>query len=525
MRTPAGRVTFVVVMAAIGFGVGWVGSSARAILPFPGKFPFLVEYAPLPHHVPEHEGGLSFRFAMAHDVLLQRFPKHGPAHYEERNRITREALDALGPDDPDRFPLMDDLAAGLDRLGRPGEAVLVMREKLATQEERGIEGRDLYTTYANLGTFLIHESFGSAIDGAPDARSRFAEGVAFIRRSVEVNPEAHFGRERWQAAIAEFLLAAMDDPSLLTTFDCLGNRLGLPIEDILNRETNWVFTGYGRPTDAEFSQGRLTDKYPDFFGTNVRPDDPLRWEGFAPLRGHITRIGAEHGWADEVPVPSHQEPVPFDEPMLGIIGMWRQGGGANPHFALAIGETMLRVGQRSIAWTAFERASRIADRFWPDPEVQQSLIDHCRARQQQIEASLLGRPVDLLPLKPREADGPTLDAETVSRLRDQFDAELAFGESYQHLYQQFDADRIAAEVPITDPEFFDDFHAQHPSIASPSGPEEWFAWVPPANVSAFTARQAPAWGLLVAGATAMVASLIARWWASRLKPSPESTLA
>ena len=49
---------------------------------------------------------------------------------------------------------------------------------------------------------------------------------------------------------------------------------------------------------------------------------------------------------------SHRKPVPFDEPALGIIGMWRQGGGANPHFALALGETMLRVGQRYIAWCA-----------------------------------------------------------------------------------------------------------------------------------------------------------------------------
>ena len=44
-------------------------------------------------------------------------------------------------------------------------------------------------------------------------------------------------------------------------------------------------------------------------------------------RKYITRVGAEGDWND-VPVPSHREPVAFDEPVLGIIGIWRQGSGA-----------------------------------------------------------------------------------------------------------------------------------------------------------------------------------------------------
>jgi hypothetical protein len=96
------------------------------------------------------------------------------------------------------------------------------------------------------------------------ARKSYREGVALIRKSVAVNPEAHFGREQWQTAIAEFLLTALDDPALLTTYDCLGNRLDLRIEDILNREANWTDTGYGRPYDAAFSQGKVDDLVPGF---------------------------------------------------------------------------------------------------------------------------------------------------------------------------------------------------------------------------------------------------------------------
>src|SRR5262245_53451213 len=64
---------------------------------------------PLPHHHPPTEGGASFRFAMAHDILHERYPKHGPAFYTERNRLAYERLKAIPPDSDDAFALTDDL--------------------------------------------------------------------------------------------------------------------------------------------------------------------------------------------------------------------------------------------------------------------------------------------------------------------------------------------------------------------------------------------------------------------------------
>src|SRR4051812_23035114 len=78
----------------------------------------------------------------------------------------------------------------------------------------------------------------------------------------------------------------------------------------------------------------------------------------AYLRQFIAVVGAETRWRDDT--HNYQlERVPFDEPVLGIVGMWRYGGGANPHFSLALAETMLRVGQRHIAWSAYERTRRL----------------------------------------------------------------------------------------------------------------------------------------------------------------------
>jgi hypothetical protein len=513
------RLVWTLVGALVGFPVGCVTGVVGRLIPESANYPFLAENAPLPHHVPQYQSGLSFRFAMAHDVIHERFPRHGAAHYRERNRLTREKLAMLSPDDPASFPLADDLAAGLERLGQPDEAVAVMRDKLARQQAKGLTGRDLYTSSANLGTFLIHAGAPKAVTGDAAAKERFREGVGLVRKSVEVNPEAHFGRERWQVVIAKFLLAAVDKPDLLKKFDCLGNRLDLEIEEILRRESNWMEKSYGRSADFRFHNGNGAHDVPAFFHPGVRTDDPASWPELNRIRRYLTRVGAEEGW-EEVALPSHQEPAPFDEPMLGIIGMWRQGGGANPHFALAMGETMLRVGQRYIAWTAFERASRMAERFRPDPALQQFLRDHCRKRQEQIEQTLLfqapadaGRPWQHIILPPSPG--------TVAGLRSAFEAELAHGQGYQRAYQQYEEEKIKAGVPTTDEHFFDEFLAGREPISSPLGPEEWFVFVPLEKLSAYRSRWIWVWSVLGSGLAAMMAALLSRW-VSRHRP--EGTL-
>ena len=67
---------------------------------------------PLPHHNPPTAGGASFRFAMAHDILHERYPKHGPAFYTERNRLAYERLKVIPPDSDEAFALTDDIAPG-----------------------------------------------------------------------------------------------------------------------------------------------------------------------------------------------------------------------------------------------------------------------------------------------------------------------------------------------------------------------------------------------------------------------------
>jgi hypothetical protein len=429
------------VAAAVGGLVGGLSGSTDLVQSRLRPSPQPQEY-PLPHHIPKYPGGISLRFAMVHDVLHERFPRHGRAYYVERNRRVRAALQkarthTFQPTD-EYFKLQDDLGVGLDSLGEFAEAVGVMRDKLRQQQHAGQSGRRLYTTYANLGTFLIHASYPQARTGDKAANARLREGLSFIRQASDADPEANFGREAWQAAAVEFALVAIDRPGLLLEYDLCGNRLQQAIDPAETRCVDsllWTHDDRHREAAAYLAGAQSVRLNPDH------------------LRVSITKVGAEPGWRSAVH-SSIQEPVPFDEPTLGMVGMWRLGGGANPQYALALGEIMLRVGQRYIAWCAYERAAQMKERFWPDHAIQEKFAEHCRARQAVIEDELA--------------------PEARARLRPAFAEELELGQKFREGYQRYEAEQIAAGASIEDPRFYDAFYAGHASIASPVGAEDRF---------------------------------------------------
>jgi hypothetical protein len=478
MKAPLSRAAglcCVALLAVLGGCAGFVGGFFYT-LPGQASLHEVREY-PLPHHIPKYEGGVSLRFAMVHDVIHERFPRHGEVYYRERNRLARKALADKGrPHDDAYFALFDDLGAGLDYLKQDDEAVPLLRDKLRQQEALGYQGRQLYTTYANLGTFLIHGNARAALSGDAAAKERMREGLSFIRKSIEVNPEAHFGREVWQAVAAEFLLAVGERPSLLLEYDMIGDSLAGGIDSSAGRSSRLEYPPYAAKRKVA---AYLRDK-----------DAALNLGDLQTLREqYITLVGAEGRWSKAVS-SSHGERVPFDEPALGIIGMWRLGGGANPHFALALGEIMLRVGQRYIAWCAYERAAGLADRVWPDADIQRQFVEHCRLRQQGIERQL--------------------PANEVANLRPRFEDELAYGQRYQKAYQDYEAERIFKCGPLDDEQFYDDFNATHPPIASPVGGEEKF-------VAESDQVTRPNWPLtvLAAGVGAFVAACFVRFAARR----------
>ena len=286
-----------------------------------------------------------------------------------------------------------------------------------------------YTTLANLGTMLILDSLPRLLAGnsGTDTQSEMHRSLDCIERAIAINPGGHFGREVWQAILIEHLLAALDHPEMLDDFDMIGE----PLSDQIDALGRMRLIYARRPHDLSKPNMSVEERL------------GIRWS--------IDRLGIDPSWAARVN-PDYLGPMPFDEPTLAIVGMWSLGGGPNPHFALALGRIMQNIGQRNVAWNAYERAIELQAGWWPDPARRAMLVTNCRARQEEIAA--------------RESPDPHGWQET---MRAQHTAELAWGVAYQKAYHDFEAAQIAAGVPLNDPGFYTSFFRGRPSIASSPG--------------------------------------------------------
>lgn len=142
-------------------------------------------------------------------VITGRFPRYPARYYEMRlERVTRE-LEAA----PDRLDLYDDAGVSCDRLGR-GEAAIAWMAEKRERLESFAPGRDTgehrYRYFANLGTFEIHDWVrrGSTsvafLDQAESARSLIAE-------AIRLNPNAHFGREKYQFMAIDWIIRSVKE--------------------------------------------------------------------------------------------------------------------------------------------------------------------------------------------------------------------------------------------------------------------------------------------------------------------------
>lgn len=122
------------------------------------------------------------RFPEIHELIAGKFLRHSEAFYRWRVEDRKAKL----AEKPGDLRLTDDLAVALDKLGKSDEAAALMRESLAKDADR-------YETHANLGTFLIH---GGKLEA----------GLEHLERAVEINPDAHFGRERYQILLVRYVL-------------------------------------------------------------------------------------------------------------------------------------------------------------------------------------------------------------------------------------------------------------------------------------------------------------------------------
>jgi len=124
-----------------------------------------------------------YRFPETHELIVGDFVRHSEAYY--RWRIE----DRLATPLEDRTPMdYDDIAVAYDKLGQQEKAIETIHEKI-----RRFSSESVYESEANLGTFLIHAG-------------KLEEGLVHIEKAIEINPDAHFGREIYQKLLVEYVL-------------------------------------------------------------------------------------------------------------------------------------------------------------------------------------------------------------------------------------------------------------------------------------------------------------------------------
>lgn len=122
------------------------------------------------------------RFPDVLELITGKFLRHSKEFYEWRVRDRLEKLKR----DPENLAFYDDLAVAYEKLGQHQKAIDTILVK-----DRKHPG--LYETEANLGTFYIHAG-------------QLEKGLQHIDKAIQINPDAHFGREKYQELLVQYVL-------------------------------------------------------------------------------------------------------------------------------------------------------------------------------------------------------------------------------------------------------------------------------------------------------------------------------
>jgi tetratricopeptide (TPR) repeat protein len=223
-------------------------------------------------------------------VLAGRWEQHSDLYYEQRLTESRQTLAA----DPADLAAADDLAVALERLGRHDEAIAAATEQLARDPDR-------YETLANLGTFHLHRWLKEK------GRADLEAGIEHIRRAIEINPDAHFGREKYQLQLAE------------------------RVRDELGGE--------------------------EFGGSFVVPTIDTQWPRRVDYEDHdyLRQMAEQERLTTlrRLETLDDDEMVATDEAITGVVGMIRFGTGTSPRLYEALGDLLAARGDRRSAIRAY----------------------------------------------------------------------------------------------------------------------------------------------------------------------------
>ena len=165
-------------------------------------------------------------------VLTGRFERKPPLFYEMRLRRVTAEIQAH----PEDLAAYDDAGVACDRLGRGDDAISWMEKKRAQLEKLDASRPEVkehqYRYHANLGTFLVHRWARQGADRTKIDEVKAARDE--IAKAIEINPNAHFGREIYQLRALEWIV----DPPKVEDATSLPNILDPTFADADDRKTS-----------------------------------------------------------------------------------------------------------------------------------------------------------------------------------------------------------------------------------------------------------------------------------------------
>ena len=272
------------------------------------------------------------------EMITGRFKRHSLALYQWRISDRRQRLQET----PDQLPLMDDLAVALDKTGAHEEAAQVMLRALKLDPNR-------YETHANLGTIYIHSG-------------DFSEGLKHIDRALEINPQAHFGREIIQRELVRYVLKTrLPSRAHPSSAERLGDKTS---KDTLP----------GRDDDAppRVVQSRFSlPIYRNQRGDSIKCARALEkvWSKFERLKRKkvldakedelsCPGLGAPFGFAAHLKA----QKISFKDGIKGVMGMMRFSNHQHPILLEALGDLLL--AHRSLSSMGRKDAKQLASRAY-----------------------------------------------------------------------------------------------------------------------------------------------------------------
>jgi hypothetical protein len=138
------------------------------------------------------------------DAIVGRLDINPPEYFTLRLKLSQERIDR----DANDYEAYDNIAVAQDKLGNYKAAAEILAKKRARLEQNNVKPtkdplRDpWYRYHANLGTVYAHQWVGEKRGGDITLLDK---AIQQIKRAIEINPKAHFNRERVQLELLKVL--------------------------------------------------------------------------------------------------------------------------------------------------------------------------------------------------------------------------------------------------------------------------------------------------------------------------------